>query len=299
MKPTQLAVLAAILLVLIAIGYYLKQPPAVDVEAEIGARALVPEKITADNVTAIEFAVGKGKPAVRLKKQGDNWRIETAWNVIADSDKVTKFIKDLIGLRGELRSENASMHADYGVADDQGLHVRLYTGASGDTAAFEMLAGKKPTGGYGASFVRVAGENNTYRVDKDIRSDIGIWEDDLKKEPGNRHWIKSCIAKCEKEKMTRVELIYPDRSLILEKVEKAPTADKAEGEKKAEEKKEEKASDKKPEPKKEYEWKMVSATPPGIDFKKEEINSILDAVCKIDIDDAADPAKKAELGLDN
>ncbi len=294
MNSKQLIVLAAVFLALVAIGYYLKQPPAVNVEEEIGARALVPDKITVDNVAAIELAVGKEKAAVRLKKQGDAWRLETAWNVAADPDKVVKFLKDLIGLRGELRSENSAMHADYGVADDQGLHVRLYTLASGEQVAFEMLAGKKPTGGYGASFVRVAGENNTYRVDKDIRSDIGIWEDDLKKEPGNRHWIKNCIAKCEKEKMNRVELVYPDRSLVLEKVEKAPAADKGEGEKNDEGKKEEKA-----EAKKEYEWKMVSTLPAGIEFKKDEINNIIDAASKIEIDDAADPAKKAELGLDN
>lgn len=297
MNTRQLTVLAVVFFVLVTIGYYIKQPRPVDIEAAIGARALVPDKITPDNVTAIEFAVGKEKPAVRLKKQGDAWRIETAWNVAADADKVTKFIKDLIGLRGELRSENAAMHSDYGVADDQGLHVRLYTAASGEQAAFELLAGKKPTGGYGASFVRVAGENTTYRVDKDIRSDIGIWEDDLKKEPGNRHWIKSCIAKCEKDKMVKVELVYPDRSLILEKVAKPQPADnKGEGE---EVKAEGKNDDKKAEPKKEYEWKIVSASPVNIEFKKEEINNILDAVCKIEIDDAADPAKKAELGLDS
>ncbi len=289
MNQKQLIPLAVVLLVLLAVGVTIKrQRPVESLEEQVKLSTLLPASLATDAVTKIELGQGKNEPSVQLAKDGAEWTIASAFGAWAKKDKLDEFLKKLKDMEGEYKSSNADAFADYGVNDDKALYVRLYTG--GEKPAYELLIGKGQ--GWDSVFVRTAGDKTVYLVNQGLRGDLGLYGEDVKA-PEYKPWLKIKALELAKDKVAKIELKYPDHALTFEKREKP----------KPEAKKEEKPADAKTEPKKdekkEYEWVLALGGPAkDAKFKQPKLDSLLETLENLTIDDALGPKEKTAKGLD-
>lgn len=287
-------------LVVFAVAKGVRGRGATDIAHEAGVESLAGAPFAAADVARIELAIGSApapppsgtpeekkpdaKPAaVVLVRSGEGWTIESRYGAPADADKIKAFLDKVSGLEGELRSQDAAVLPDYGLGADQAVHLRL-TGAGGKPL-LHLLAGKR--GKYNTSFVRRDGDNAVQEVNVNLRSEIGVFGDDAKDLP-QTHWLDRAVAKLEKDRIRKIALKWPERSLVLEK-RPVPEA-KKEGEKKEE------GKPPAPEPPPRMEWQAVEGTL-GLEYKSSATEGLLGALARWDADDVLDPAQTAGFGL--
>ncbi len=273
-----LAVMAGLLLLVIGVKKLARTTP--DLEREMGLVVLSPEGFLASDAARIEIYRGsKPDEKVALSREEEAWLVRSRFDAPAKKDKVDEFLGKLKGLEGEFRSEEKEVLADYGLADEEALHVTVYkTGQKEDEKDpwYHLLVGKKES--YGSSFVRAAGKNTVYTVDVNLASELGIWGDDEEKPPESSEWVDKTVIDLDKDKIERVTLTTPDRSVVFERREK-----KREGEDKGDKKKE-------------YEW-VVASGGPGTEFKQSGLDDLLGKLDSYEASGVEDPAKKKEFGL--
>ncbi|MHC4200327.1 MAG: DUF4340 domain-containing protein, partial [Planctomycetota bacterium] len=238
-----LAVMAGLLLLVIVVKKVRVRRP--DLEEEMALVSLAPKGFLAADAARIEMYRGaKPDEKVALSREEDVWLVGSQFDAPAKKDKVDEFLKKLKGLEGEFRSEEKEVIADYGLADESAIHVSVYkTGQKEDEKDpwYHLLVGKKEK--YGSSFVRAAGENTVYTVDVNFASELGLWGDDEQKPPKSSEWVDKTVIDLDKDKIERVELTTPDRSVAFERRER---------------KKDEKEGQGHGDKKKEYEWVVAS-----------------------------------------
>ncbi len=250
-----------------------------------GLVTLVPDTVSASDVTAIELAVGdKGEP-IRMKRQDGKWVMASAWNAPVQSSKVDGFLTMLKELNAENVSSNASAHATYGVDDASAMFVRLYSGAE-DAPVVELAVGK--TRGWENSFVRKVGADVVYEVGKNVRQEVGLYGSDSSAQLKRSQWLDGQLCTLDKEKLASIKLTYPDYALEVKKEAKqveveVPAAKEGE--------------DPKKETKTEYEWKLQVG---GVgDMNMTKWKTALDTLASIKGDDVVDPAEIESFGEPN
>ncbi len=283
MKPKHLIVLAGILGVLLVVGYLARRPQeARPITAEVGYVKLMPDSVVPEAVTAIAFAQG-GETVVKLVKKKGDWVIQTEWDAPAKEEKVEKLLADLKDAMGTVASENEELHETYQVSEDKGIHVRLYTHTP-DKPAFELVLGKNK--GYEYTFVRLAGQKKVYESTKDVLGHFNVYGDDRK--PKYKPWLDKVVLKADKDEMTRVEVRYPDHTLVFAREAKEKTDDEEGG---AE------ADPGKTEGETLGDWQLVSGGP-GVSVKKDKLKDYIGDIAEIEARNVVAPGKKKELGLD-
>jgi len=288
MKQKHLLGLGLLLLILIGIGVMLDEGDDHGGPIPTEYKNMVAGTVTLDTVTRLTVALGLAEPVVDLQKTAGKWVIANQWQAPVDVKKCEDFITTLIGLQGEFRSKNADRHDDYGVADKEALLLQLYTG-EGKPAAI-LRVGKKPKGAYDSTFVRRAGEDTVYVIDKNLRSDLGLWGDDLSQAPKPDQWLNKEITEIKKDDIEGVALSFPDHALQFKRVEKVAP-------KPAKEKEKEKKDTPPEAPKeKEFEWKLITGGP-GETFKQSGLDDILSGMASVSVNDIIDPAKMESVGL--
>jgi len=115
--------------------------PVVDEEQDI-----IPSSITLEDITEMVLRFGESGKEARFVKEGDTWKIQTLYGVDAEKSTLERFLKQLDGLKGELRSEDAGLFEDYGIGDGQGFHIILEKDAS---AVLHLVVGLKRSGASG------------------------------------------------------------------------------------------------------------------------------------------------------
>lgn len=280
-----LAVMAGLLLIVILVQKLSARRP--DLEREMGLVALAPEGFLASDAARIEVYRGSTKDEkVALSREKEGWLVRSRFDAPAKKDKVDEFLKKLKGLEGEYRSDEAEVVADYGLTDEAALHIAVYkTDQKEDEKDpwYHILVGKKEK--HGSSFVRASGKDTVYTVDVDLASELGLWGDE-EKAPESSEWVDKTVIDLDKDKIERVALTTPDRSVSFERREKKKEGEGAE-DKGGEDK----------DRKKEYEW-VVASGGPGTEFKQSGLDDILDKLDSYEASGVEDPEKKKEFGLD-
>jgi len=276
-----LAVMAGLLLLVIVVKKIARTTP--DLEREMGLVALAPEGFLASDVERIEMYRGATpEEKVALSREKEAWLVKSRFDAPAKGDKVDEFLKKLKGLEGEFRSEEKEVIADYGLADESAIHLAVHKtgqeGREGKEPWYHLLVGKKES--YGSSFVRAAGKNTVYTVDVNLASELGVYGDDG--ELKSSEWVDKTVIDLDKDKIERVALTTPDRSVVFERREK---------------KKDEEKEGEGPHGKKEYEW-VVASGGPEAEFKKSGLDDLLGKLDSYEASGVEDPAKKKEFGLE-
>lgn len=299
MKPKQLVPFVVILAILGGLVFWKQsqqEKPSIVKQANLAA--LVPDSLKKDAVTRISLYAGNAaEDKVTLEKSGDAWALASHFNAPATQDKVDAYLDLLLNLKGEARdiaTEDSKLEV-YELKDDQAFHVEIFT--DNDRPVFHLLVGKAPD--HRSVFLRTADAKDIYVEAKDPRKEAGITTTGEEAKPDATHWFDKDILKLEQDRIKRVALTLPDKSLVLERTEKMPEPPAEEAADETAENAESSETETTPPPPAvpEIVWELASGGP-GIPLKTPGVDSILQKIATFVATDIVDPAKKAEWGLD-
>jgi len=269
----------------------MSQRQDVTMREQIGIEALTPEDLSADSIDRIELYAGPSpEEKVELSRGDDGWIVASHYDAPVKEDVIDGFLDKLTDIKGEPRAtaDDEEELATYNLKDDEAFYVRAFTG-DGDEPVVELLFGKAPN--FNSVFVRRAGENQVYLEANDLRREAGVNGDDMSIEPQPGKWLDKEVLALPKEEITRLALTLPDRSITLEKREipaEAPEAP-AEGE----------GAAPAPPAEPEFEWVAAEGGLPDAELKETGVDRILGRLAALNASDVADPAQKAEYGLED
>jgi hypothetical protein len=168
MNPKQIKILL-IILGIILVGIFIRSrqvPPEVKLTEE--TVLLAPELKKAE-ITSIRIQK-KDSADIAITKKDNSWTVPSLWNAPADEKKVTKFMETLSALRGEERANSAEVLPDFGIRDEEAIHLVLFDDSGEKT---HLLAGTK-NAGWGNLFLRKNGSNKVYIVAVELSALIGV-----------------------------------------------------------------------------------------------------------------------------
>ncbi len=280
-----------------------KQRPTLVEQA--GFEKLIPENLRKENIVKLELYAGaKPDQKVIMEKDGDKWRVVSHFNSPAKKETVEEYLDKILKLRGEFRAEVATDDAlaDYNLKDDQAFYVNVFTSKDGEPAV-KLLVGKSPD--FKLTFLRKAGERKIYDGGVNLRSEAGVYGDDVDKVPTADKWLDKDIVKIEKDKITKLVYIMPDKKFTFERHEKEVPVEESESKQEGEQasSSEGKAEgqsegEAKPKTKKVTEWVLAEGGVGG-KFKESGLQSLLGRFNPLIATSIVDPSKKAEWGLES
>ncbi len=259
---------------------------------QVSLEQVIPDGMKTEDIERLELFSGK-KPAekVVVAKEGDAWKLTSHYNAPAKTEVVKEYLDALVKVKGEFRAEAKTdpERETYNLKDDQAFHVQAFK-AGADKPAIDLLVGESPN--YKTVFLRKSDGDRVYVESTNLRSQAGVVDEKSDKPIAPDKWLDKDIVKLEgekAEKITKVALTMPDKSLSFERQEKPqPPAEVKEGEN---------AEGEAKPAKKEYEWKLVSGGT-GAPLKPKAFeDKILAKVKAIQATSVADPAKAADYGL--
>jgi hypothetical protein len=326
MKPKSLVPLVIILAVLAGLVVWKKNSvPQTTIEQQAGLVTLLPDGIGKTDVAKLDLYAG-GAPDKKLTlsydAESDKWMLPSHFNSFAKKDKIEQYIEGIVKIKGEPRATAAteSELELYDLTDAKAFHVQGFKKDS-EEPYFHLLVGKSP--GYNSVFIRKAGSNEVFVEQTNLRQQAGVSATEpqpgqtgpmgaeiQKATPEPGVWLDKTVVKMDLEKMTKVALTLPDKSLVFERHEKpqaapVPDADAPEAAAPDADAPEAAAPDAAApdagvpaEPaNKEYEWKLASGGP-GIEMKMDGAKGVTQKLSFLEGTDVVDPAKKAEYGLE-
>lgn len=108
-----------------------------------------------------------------LKKGLDgNWILESRFGAPGRKDLVEGFLKELSGLKGELRTDSKDLFGDFEIDDATGLHIILESG-EGKVLKHLVVGLKKP--GSSGNFVRVYDSNQVLLVPNELLMRLALF----------------------------------------------------------------------------------------------------------------------------
>ncbi|MBN1868965.1 MAG: DUF4340 domain-containing protein [Candidatus Omnitrophica bacterium] len=150
-----------------------------------------------NNLSEIVLRLGDGstedveKPKnIHLAKEGGQWLVKTQYGVFADDKTITPLLDKLDRLKGELRSDRKGLLGDYGIGDDEGVHVELRQDGAKD---IHVIVGVK-NAGYQNNFVRLEGSNAVYVVNENLLGAIGVRGEEEDQKLDAQKWTDKRIA---------------------------------------------------------------------------------------------------------
>ncbi len=288
-KLIPLILILGVLVGLVVVRKNTEKKPSLVTQANL--ETLAQDALEAKEVSRLVlFAGPTPDEKVVLKREDDMWAITSQFGAPAKKEVVEDYLDDLLALKGEFRAKaDSDEQLDaYQLKGEQAFHVQAFTGDA-ETPALEVLFGKAPN--HSSVLMRKSGDKTVYVESKNLRTDAGVWGDDMAKAPEADKWLDKVALDLDKEKITKVALTLPDKSVVLQKeakeVEVPTPAAEGEGE-----------ATPAPEKKVEYEWKVASGGYAGQTPKDKAIKSILLKLDSLTAANVVDPAKKAEWGLD-
>lgn len=146
-----------------------------------------------------------------LVKRGDEWFMDSHYDAPANLNKVRTLLGNLESVEGEIRSNDASVLADYALADSSALHVEVRDESGSEVA--HVLVGKRSGSG---GFVRTAGSNEVILGDHNFLSDFGMWGED-QKDPDRSSWLELAVFKVVADSVHALDLKWSEGSLAMQK----------------------------------------------------------------------------------
>ncbi len=212
MNNRNLAILLVIL-VIMAGGYWWSKGHRKALDQTGGWVDVVPGQLSTDTVYGLSVYRGSAPDeGFTLAKQDDVWVMTTRYDAKASLNRLRTLLTNLENLEGEVRSDDPSVLADYGLDDSTAVHVILRE-ENGDEL-LHLLLGKPATGG---GFIRLNGSNQALLASRNLLSEFGIWGEG-NKNPVASTWLDLEIFKPDREKVVELVLRKGKKVIAMHKV---------------------------------------------------------------------------------
>ncbi len=225
MNRRQILVLA-ILFLAAAGGYFWKQSGSQKQVHDLYT-ALSPS-LEEDKVSSITAWVGEEEnmeKGVVIQRHDGKWKItrreggDTFW-ARAKQGKVERLISSLSGLKGDFRAGVSDVLDSFHISDKEGLHILV---KDGDEILLHMIVGKKGDR-WDTSYVRLAGSDKVYLVEKNLLSLFDIWSQWPVSQPSPRPWTDLTVISGLPKDVAALSYERGDLSWALSRVT-GPSAD--------------------------------------------------------------------------
>lgn len=172
MKPKHIFILISIFGALILIG--LMKSIFMKPEIEVSEYEDMKLLLNIANIRVVEMEKFGDAMPLRLEKKDGEWCIPSKWGAKAKTGKVESFLEMLTKLKGELRSGDKELLADYGITDEKSHKLAFYDQEGNLSARFYLGTEQA---GYGKTFLRKDNSSLVYLIDGDIFVPIGVYGD--------------------------------------------------------------------------------------------------------------------------
>jgi len=219
MKEQHLKIFAGVFVFLLVI-YFVTKPRHTGVHLDELVQNIV-IGVSKEDVRVVEvYKETSSEQLVRMMftNQEDQWHIATRYNCKAQKSRMDRLLNDLLDMTGKVRSSDPKHFDSYQIADAQGIHLLLKDEANKPLA--NLIVGKKGED-YGTGFVRFAGKEKVYFVDKNILSSLSIYgEIDTLSRFKDDSFVDLEAVNQDKEKLEMVGLSANRKEMLLKKNEK-------------------------------------------------------------------------------
>ncbi len=270
MKEKHLYYLAGVLAFLLVI-YFVTKPRHATVDIDKFVQTII-FGVAKEDVKGIEVykeIPEKGPVQMVLKKQDDQWYLVTKFSCKANENTINRLLDNLLEMTGKVRSSDEKHFDKYKISDEQGIHLILKDEA--DKPLANLIFGKKGED-YNTGFVRFAGRNKVYFVDKNILSNLSIYGDiDTLTVLKDNSFVDLQAVDRDKKKLEVVALVHKGKQVVIKKVEREVEVEK----------------DSTKTTKKEEQWVLLKGKK-EIDLDNKEVDKFLRDVTKIRATKAVD-----------
>lgn len=277
LKTKNLLIVGVILVVLVGISL-LQTSRHRDATNRASTEELIAGDIARGDLARIVVSVA-GDDAVTLSSGPEHWRVDSAFGVQANNQRIDTLLLSLSNLRGDFRSESADILGDYGFTDSS--TVTLTGIASGGDEVFAIQIGNKAAAGPG-NFVKLPGSDRVYLTGQGILGNLGLWGGPGR--PESRHFLELQAQRLDKNDVESIAIAGESRLLLTKEyamiepaegdtVQTEPYADRET-----------------------WEWRLGD----GMLAVKTKADAVLNAVTNLRAQDVADPdpSRLAGYGLD-
>lgn len=213
MKNRPLILLAIVVVALIAISVIQKTNHRRAVSSS-DTTEILKASFAPEDINRVVVGAGVDTNTVVLEKLPDHWVARTAWSHPVAQRKIDDLLKELVDLRGEFRSKNPAILADYGLADTSDVLTLTLFGKDWEPV-FSLMVGDRSSNGAGA-FVRAPGSDSVYLTRANILGRLGMYGPDAK--PTTRYFLDLQVFKTDRKDVRSIVLHEGDDVLTLEKV---------------------------------------------------------------------------------
>jgi hypothetical protein len=140
----------------------------------------------------------------------NNWILEEKFGLKARKEMVEALLKDAAGLEGEVRGDSRSVWNDFGITDQQGVHV-IFESHGPNPLAHLVVSFTKPA--WNSNFVRLFDSEKVVLVDKDILSRLNLYAQDAKLDANTFADYK--MLSLEAKDVTRFEIARGSESPVV------------------------------------------------------------------------------------
>ena len=276
MKEKHLYYLGGVFLVLFII-YFITKPRMASVNYDEIVQTVI-FGVAKEDVSEIEIYKQTADKEIKMQfvKREDQWYIPTKFNAKAKEYIMNRILDDLLEMTGMVSSSDPKHFDTFKIADEQGIHVIIKDEAQKPLA--NLIIGKRGED-YGTGFVRFAGKEKIYRVDKNILTSLNIHSDaDTLTKFNEKSFVDLNAVKLDKKDLQLAALVANGKELVIKKVEKEVD----------EEKKEETVDADTTKPtKKEYEWVLLKGKK-EIKLDQKEVNNFFRDITNINAQEVVD-----------
>ena len=264
MKEKHLKIFAGVFVVLLII-FFITKPSFKGVNIDELTQSII-IGVAKNDVKTIEVykETSEEQPVQMIfALQEDQWRIQTKFNSKAQKNRMDSLVDDLLEMTGKVRSSDPKHHELYHITDIQGLHLLLKDEANKTLA--NLIVGKKSED-QNSGFIRFAGKEKVYAVDKNLLSALNIYGDiDTLTQFNAKNFVDLQAVDQKKEDLELVGMVVKGKEMIIKKIEREVEVTNADSTKST---------------KKETEWVLVKGKN-EINLEKKEVDNFFRDVAKI------------------
>ena len=219
MEDKQIKIFAIVLACLLLV-YFVTKPRTKSVNIDELVQTIV-FGVAKEDVKGIEVykeTTSEQPISLMFVKQDDQWRIATKFNCKAQNSRIDKLIDDVLEMTGKVRSSDPKHFNTYEIADEQGIHFLLKDET--DKTLANLIIGKRAED-YNAGFVRFAGQEKVFSVDKNLLSSLGVYgEIDTLSRFRDQSFVELQAVEKDKETLKLVGLVVGNNEMVIEKQER-------------------------------------------------------------------------------
>ena len=220
LKNRNILILAGVLVLLLGISLVQKAGHRKSTSRP-NTEKVVEGAFTADQLDRITLGLGADEETVVLLSTPTGWVVASAWDTPANMQRIDALLSSVSDLSGEFRSDNESVLADYGLAEESAVKVRAYD-KEGNLAAAVDIGGKSERSP--GNFIRRPGSNAVYLSQVNLLSQMGLYDGPAA--PGNGHFLELQAVKEDRLAVDRIILNNSGQILEMAKefAEEKPVA---------------------------------------------------------------------------